>query len=262
VAVLPTGAALILDQLAERVVGVADEGSPVPVAQVPIDAMDLVAGPDGAFAAYSKVRAQAWLHAPSGSPLGAMEVPRSFMFIQRLALETAGSLHIVSDGQDIVELGSPTAPIPEITARRARRYGAALRPDGRGVFVHVKQGHGQVHLLAQPDRERDRPTVVKRHDIPGKVTAARIVGTHLDTTCMRVEKVESTPEIHVDRRALCLDTESGRVLLDEDLPPPGLYGPWSEIAMVGNRMAFIRPGDEGMRVIGWRVPVEAKEVQR
>lgn len=261
VAVSPTGAALILDQISGRVVAVGTDAKPVTVAKVPIDSIELVAGADGSFAAWSKARARAWVHAADGSLLGDMAVPRSFMFVQRLGLGSSGTLSVISDGQDIVELGSPIAPVPEITARKARRHGAALLPDGRGVFAHVEDSHAEVLVLDQPDRELDRPRVHTKHEIPGKVTAARIVGAFETTTCLRIEMVRSQPEIAVDRRALCLDATSGRVLLDEALPPPGIYGPHTELAMSGGRMAFVRPDGEGMRVIGWRVPVADEEVQ-
>lgn len=263
VAVLPSGAVLILDQLAERVVAVGDEGAPVKVAEAPVDALDLVAGPDGSFAVYSKVRARAWLHDAAGERLGELAVPRSFMFVQRLSLGPERSLTVHTDNQDRIALGSPGAEVPERTARRARRYGAAELPDGRGVFVHADGGHARLLVLEQPDRERDRPTLAGQHDLPGEVTAARIVGTYGTTTCLRLEQVESTPAIAVDRRALCLDAESGQVLLDEALPEPGLYGPQSELAMAGRRMAFIHPSDAGLRIVGWRVPrAETEEVER
>jgi hypothetical protein len=260
VAVAPTGVALVLDQLGERVIAVGAEGEPFAVVAAPLDAMDLLAGPDGALAIWSKVRARAWVHGATGDALGEMVVPRSFMFPQRLSMGTRGSLQIHTDAQHTIMLGSPSAPLHEWVARKSRRFGAALLPDGRGLFVHVQKGQAVLQVLDQPDEKHDRPRVHARWDIPGEVDAARIVGAYQNTTCLRLEDVESSPKITVERRSLCLDGTSGEVLLDEALPPPGIYTPHTELAMNGDRLAFIRAGKEGLRVVGWRVPVADEEV--
>lgn len=261
VAVAPTGMALVLDQLAERVVAAGPDGEPFAVVAAPLDALDLVAGADGAFALWSKVRARAWLHAPSGEALGEMAVPRSFMFPQRLSLGTRGSLRLHTDGQHTVDLGRPTAPVHEWLARKSRQYGAATLPDGRGLFVRVKDGTAVLQVLGQPVGKHDRPRLAARWEIPGEVDAARIVGAYGTTACLRLEQVDSTPEISVERRALCIDGATGQVLLDEALPPPGIYTPHTELAMNGDRMALLNATSEGARIISWRVPVADEEVQ-
>jgi hypothetical protein len=261
VAVAPTGVALILDQLGERVIAVGAEGSPWAVVAAPLDAMDLVAAADGGFGLWSKVRARAWVHAATGESLGDMTVPRSFMFPERLSLAARGWLRIHTDAQHTIELGSPNSPMQEWTARKSRRFGAAMLPDGRGAFVHVKDGQAMVQLLDQPNAKRDRPRVHASFEIRGEVNAARIVGSHQHAVCLRLERVESTPEIAVDRRAYCLDGTTGQAILDEALPAPGIYTPHTELAMNGDRLAFIRASGEGLRVMGWRVPATGEEVQ-
>lgn len=262
VAVAPSGALLVLDQLGERIVAVGAEGEPLAVAEVQEDAHDLVASADGSFAAYSKVRSRAWFYGESGEPRGQMDVPRSFMFIQRLSLDAAGGLQLHSDGQNTISLGATDARVGETAARRARRYGAALLPSGEGVLLYAKGGSAELHVLAQPPRGSDRPTRVATHAIPGDVTAGRVIGAHGNTVCMRLEQVASTPAVRVARRATCLDAATGSVVFDQALPAPGIYAPQSELAMTGDRLGFIRPTKEGLEVAGWRVPSTDGEVQR
>ena len=99
VAVSPSGTVFVLDQLGKRIVSVSAEGEPQTVATVKEDAHDLVASKNGTFAAYSKVRSTAWFHGPRGEVLGQKDVPRSFMFIQRLSMDASGGLQVAGSVQ-------------------------------------------------------------------------------------------------------------------------------------------------------------------
>ena len=259
VAVAPTGAALVLDQLGGRVAIVGAEGKPATLAEAPMDAADLVAGSDGAFAVWSKVRSRAWFHEPDGTRSGELSIPRSFIFLQRISMGPSGSLQLHTAGQNTIVLGTPDAPTSERAARLGRRYGAPILPVGRGVFAGAHEGKATLTVLAQPSGGSDKPSVVATHAVPGEVTALRIIGAYHTTVCARLERVTSTPEINVDRRAFCMDLASGAVVLDEALPRPGLYAPRSELAMNGGRMAFILPTEQGLQVTGWRVPASTNE---
>lgn len=261
VAVAPGGAALVLDQLGERIVAIGATGEPQSFADAPMDAMELMANGSGTFAAFSKVRATAWFYDRSGAQVGTMSVPRSFLFLKRLSLDGSGLLRAHTSAQNTIRLGTATAPVDERTARSRRLHGAALLPNGDGVFLHVNDGQAKLFTLAQPGPEAERPTVANTHGIDGEVSAAHVIGTHDLTACMMLEQVQSTPEVNVARRAFCLNTATGAVVFDRALPPPGIYTPRSELALTGNRLAFINATDQGLRVMGWKLPASASETE-
>ena len=84
VAVGPHGEAYVLDRLNGRVLRVSPSGRVREAARVPEDAEDLAAGPGGALAAYSPLRARAWVHDRHGELVGAVAVPRIFREVRRV----------------------------------------------------------------------------------------------------------------------------------------------------------------------------------
>ncbi len=257
VALTPSGGALLLDQLGGRVLRVAPSGSPEPLATVPVPTALLVAGPDGAFAAYSPLHATAWLFGPDGTPGGELRLPRIFHEVQALSLGPSRRLSVRNGHQDTIPLGSPAAPMAVATSLRSKRSGAAFLADGRGVIARVRDGHAEIAVLTAPTLGSPRNAEAATHGIAGEVRAARVVGALGNTVCLRLEQVSSSPgsgEIAVSRRCYCMNAASGEVLLDEPLPRPGLYLPGTELAVGGGRLAFIHAEPEGLRLRSWRLP--------
>ena len=263
VALTPDGNALLLDRLAGRVVLLGASGAPRQIAAVVEDAQDLTTAADGSFAAFSPLRARAWVFQPDGAPAGELEVPRTLTMLQRLSLGPSHRLAAQDGFQHTWSLGSPSAPLPLPVVLRTSREGAGFLRDGRGLECRVRDGAAELWVLAQPDAENERARVLARHPLGGNAASARLVGADDATACVRIEAVSSTPELAVERRALCLDAESGKVLLDEPLGPPGLYLPRTELAVGGGRLGFIRPRAEGLELRSWRLGAApaGKEVQ-
>lgn len=246
VALLPSGETLILDRLAGRVVSVTHEGAPRTLATVPVHAEDLVSGADGNFVAFSPLAARAWFFDASGKPSGEMAVPRVLRDLQSLSLGGSRRLSVRTGYQETFALGSPSAPLPLPVVLHTRSEGALALPDGRGVAARVDDGIGKILVLSQPADENARSEVLASHTLPGAATAVRLIGGTGTLACMRIEQVTDGAKLGVTRRALCLDVQSGEVLLDQNLGAPGLYVPRTELAFGGGRLAFIRPTAEGL----------------
>lgn len=260
VAVTPQGRALLLDSLNSRVLLVGHQGQPRIAATVPVDSEDLVAGADGSFAAFSPVQATAWFYGADGAPAGEMQVPRTLRMLQRLSIGVSRTLQAHNGYQEIMRLGSPSVPMDLVATLHSKLEGAELLPDGRGLACHVSEDRAELWLIRQADAERERSEVVARHELPGVARAARIIGAEGTTVCMRLEQVESTPHISVERRALCMDALSGELLLEQPLPKPGLYLPRTELAMGAGRLAFIHPTADGLKLSSWRIPERSTAV--
>ncbi len=261
VAVAPDGRSLVLDRLAGRVVRVGPTGQVQVIAKTPVDAMDLVAGPDGCVVTYSPLRATAWWHGSDGTAAGSLTVPRAFRYIQSLQLGPSRQLQVRTGYQETFTLGSPAAPISLPTAIRNKREGTVFLPDGRGVQSRVSEGNAQLWVLRQPTVEQPRVHVAQRVALGTGVAAARIVGSSDSTVCLRLERTTSNPQITVDRHARCIDLASGQTTFDEALPRPGLYLPHTELAMGADRLAFIYPTTEGLHVTSWRVAPRRSTVE-
>jgi hypothetical protein len=253
VALTPGGDALVLDGLAGRVVQVGASGGPRTVASVASDAQDLAAAVDGSFAAFSPLQARAWIFQPDGTPAGELAVPRTLTMLQRLSLGPSHTVQAHDGYQQTMSLGSPSAPLPLPVVLRTVREGGAFLPDGRGLQCRVQDGVAELWVVEQSGPERERARVVARHALSKNASSARIVGAEGTLTCVRIETVTSTPEISVERRALCLDAPTGQILLDEPLGRPGLYAPRTELAMGGGRLGFIRPMAAGLELRSWRL---------
>jgi len=253
VAVAATGETLILDRLAGRVLGVGAEGQPRVVASVPVDSEDLIAGSDGALVAFSPLRATAWYFNSDGTPAGEIAVPRALRDLVSLSLGPSRRLTVRTSYQETLTVGSPAAPLPLEVTLAGKREGAYLLPDGRGVGVLADADTTRVVVLSQSIGEQSRSEIVTSHALPGSISAARIVGGQGSTVCLRAEHVTSTPQVVVERRALCVDALSGNVVLDETLPNPGLYVPRTELAFGAGRLSFIHPTKTGLSVTSWKV---------
>ncbi len=246
---------LLLDWLAGRVVLVDHEHSPRTLATVAEDSEDLVAGADGAFVTYSPVRARARFFSPDGVKFGELALPRALRDGVRLDLGLSRRLVLTTGYQEQITLGSPSAPLPLSVSLRGKKEGAHLLPDGRGVVVRVEDGVGTVQVVTQAT-ENERSTVSASVELPGTMSAARIIGGTGSLVCLRVEAVSSAPKVSVDRRAVCLNAVSGKIVLDQALPPVGLYLPRTELAFGAGRLAFIRPVAAGLEVSSFRVSRE------
>jgi hypothetical protein len=264
IAVTPQGNVLVLDRLAGRVARVIATKTTAKLRtlmEVPVDAEDLAVGPDGALLAFSPVRATAWLYESSGEPAGDMTVTRELRELQHIELGPSRTLQVRSAYQELINIGSPSAPLPLAVALKTKREGAALLADGRGVAVVVNERQAELRVLRQADQEH-RSSVDARFTISGDVDGARVIGVDDTTACVRLEHVSSTPTITVTRRAYCVEVSDGKVVLDTELGVPGSYLPRRELAMGGGYLAFMRPDDSGVSFKRWslRTPDMAKEV--
>jgi len=256
-------AVFVLDRLHERVLRVSFRaGDPARIAaEVPRDAEHLAAGPDGSLAAWSPLRAMAWLRSPDGSDAGEIAVPRALRDVQSIALTGSHRVRVTTAMQESLDLGSPRVPLDLSAALRTKREGAAFLSDGRGVAVRRFDGR-TAELLVYARADRDRRAVAVRHRLDGTIDAARIVGTAGAVVCLRIERVTSAAVVEVAREVQCLDVEKGATVLRASLPPPGPYTPHEELA-VGQSppsLAAMTPDDGGLIVQRWSLVTT--EVQR
>ncbi len=251
VAVSRDGAVLVLDRLNGRVLRVDAGGRVAEAAAVPRDSEDLAAGPQGGLAAFSPLRARVWLRDGRGEPAGELAVPRLFREVRRVGLGVSLTVTVHDAHQETYHLGSPSAPSNLEAAMTSRREGAFVLDDGAGVAVLLRRGMPELLRLLPGPRAR----VVGRHLLPRRALAARIIGAAGNAVCLRTEDQHPTRVDEIDRRVVCLDATSGRLLLDRRLPAPGLYLPRRELAMGGDptRLALIHPGPLGLQVKTWRV---------
>ncbi len=136
-----------------------------------------------------------------------------------------------------------------------KREGAVALADGRGVVARkLRSGAGVVEVLRPGQGPGGRSIVSATWPIPGPLTALDIVGVADQIACLRVERVTSESPIRVQRRAVCVDLTSGRIVTDKPLPAPGIYLPRTELALggaivdVGLRLAAIHPTSAGLQI--------------
>lgn len=256
-AVAESGAVLVLDRLNDRVLEVTPDGARV-VASVPRDAEILAAGPNGALAAMSLLRAKAFVYDASGEPKGDVAVPRVLRDMTALGLDGSYHVTVTSAFQETISLGSPRAPKDLSEVLRSKREGAAFLSDGRGVAaVHPSSaGTGGIDLVVFSNHldERGKTAVEKRHHLSDTGSAARVAGAWGTVVCLRVEHVSTdNGRVVVGREALCADAVSGAIKLRVDLPPPGMYAPHVDVAMRGPSLAAITPSEDGLSVSRWEV---------
>ncbi len=259
-AVAESGAVLVLDRFNDRVVEITPDGARV-VASVPRDTEIVAAGPNGALAAMSLLRAKAFVYDAAGEPRGDVAVPRVLRDIMALGLDGSHHVTVTSAFQETLSLGSPRAPKDLSEVLRSKREGAAFLADGRGVAaVHpLSSGSGNgggidLVVFANHLDERGKTAVQKRHHLSDTGSAARVAGAWGTVVCLRVEHVSTdNGRVVVGREALCADADSGAVKLRVDLPPPGMYAPHVDVAMRGPLLAAITPSEDGLSVSRWEV---------
>lgn len=253
VAVLPDGRPIVLDRLAGRVV-VVDSVAPLrTLAAVSVDTEALAAGSDGTWLAFSPLRSRAQLFDAAGASVGELAVPRELRDTVDFEIGSSRRVRARSAHQEVIELGSPSAPLPLNVALETKREGALQLPDGRGVAVRAKDGVLHLLVVSQSADEQARSEIEKEIWLPGAFTAARVIGGRGNVVCLRTETVSSSPALSVSRRALCADALTGNVVFDEALPAPGIYTPRTELAFGAGRLAFIHPTEAGLTVTSVRV---------
>lgn len=250
-AVSSDGAVLVLDRRNGRVLRVGAGGQVSVAARVPLDSEDLAAAPRGGLATFSPLRSRVWLRDGRGEPAGELAVPRLFRQVRRVGLGASLEVTLHDAHQETYRLGSPSAALSLEAALSSRREGAFLLSDGTGVAVQLRQGLPELLRLGHGPRVR----VVGRHLLPRRALAARVVGVAGGAVCLRTEHDHPARAREIRRRVVCLDPGSGRLMLDRQLPAPGLYLPRRELALGGDpaRLALIHPGPRGLRVQTWRV---------
>lgn len=254
IAVSPSGEVFLLDRLNERLIAVAPDGSTRLRASIPRDAEHLAIGPDGAAAAWSPLRATVWITSRDGAPLGEVKVPRELRDVQRIELGLSHRVHAVTSLQDTLILGSPRAPLDLASTLRTTREGAAFLADGRGVTARLlPSGAAELAVLEKPARGSDaKPGVAWTFPVPDKVSSVRIIGAAGQALCARLETVTQSQDkaLAVEREVLCVEADSGKVLLRHPLGRPGLYTMHEELAVGGAPAAvvFARPEADGLHV--------------
>lgn len=251
VGALPNGEVLVLDQLGERVTVLSYEKAPRTLASVSRDTRDLATGEDG-FVAFSPMRATASFFDAGGKSVGTLAVPRELRELTRISLGASRRLTLSTGYQELYTVGSPSAPVALPSVLAGKREGAALLPSGEGVAVRANDDQVKLVVLSQPTPET-RSETVRSFALPHVANAARIVGADGNRVCIRTERVSSTPVIDVERRASCLDANTGEIVLARELPDVGVYLPRTELSVAGGRLVFLHPTAEGLHVTSWRL---------
>jgi len=250
VAVAPDGAALVLDQLGQRVLRVTGHSVDA-LAAVPTGAADLALAADGAFVIHDRLRSLVRIHGPEGGLLGELRVPRVLEAVRGVALGPSRQVWLQDAHQQRYLLGSPSVPRPLEAVLQSQRAGEYVLPGGEGLQVRVAKD-GAVAL-----RVMRKERVVRSLPIDGPVLAARVVGTAGGLACLRLEReaLRTGTAFRVTRQALCVDVVSGATRLSLALPGVGAYLPRRELALGGVplRLAHIRPEAGGLRVTTWVV---------
>jgi hypothetical protein len=253
VAVAADGRPLVLDRLAGRVVSV-DAASPLrTVASVAVDSEDLAAGSDGTWLAFSPVRAEAAVFDAQGKSVGTIAVPRALRDAVGFDFGPSRRIRVRTGLQEVIEIGSPAAPLALDVVMQSKREGALQLADGRGLAVQATEAGVSLLLLSQPAGDDTRSETQKVIALPGAAAAGRVVGADANVVCVRTESVSSKPAISVDRRVVCVNVDSSAVVFDEALPAPGLYVPRTDVAFNAGRLAYIRPTDQGLSVTSVQV---------
>lgn len=244
----PGGALFLLDRHNGRVIQV-HQGELKIAARVSITAEELSVGPAGTLAIYSPLHATVRLY-DRGIMTGEVTVPRILRQIQHIALGPSRSISVQNAYQETLTLGPPALPQSLETILHSRRRGAAFLPDGTGVAARLTpDGSPELILLGLSEKAPLKASFPLR----GKALAARIIGAHGYSVCLRLERAAPGDGFNVHRRAVCLDARSGERLLDRDLGRPGLFLPRRELTLGGSpaRLAFIKPEQGGLRLTLW-----------
>jgi hypothetical protein len=249
VAVAATGDVLVLDALHGRVLSLTEKGGVSVATAVPPDTRDLAVSADGALAAYSPLRARAFVFDRDGAA-GEVAVPRTLREARGIRLGPSRQVLVQTSFQETFLAGSPAMPQPEAAVLAARLPGEWQLADGTGLAVVVADRRPRLLLLRGGVRESDSPGVL----LEERCDAARIVGVEGGAVCLRLEQLGPGPAISVSRRLVCVDALTGAPVLARDLPPPGLYTPRRELAVGAGHVALIRAAEDGLRVSSWALP--------
>ncbi len=248
IAVGPTGEVFALDSVNGRVLGITQDTTRVAIDKVPTDAEDLAIGNDGALAVHSPLQAKAWVFDPDGAPAGSLDIARTFRGIVGIDVDASRQVSLRNAYQETFSAGSPAAPKDLPTMLSQKREGAFQLEDGRGVAVRAKDGVAELLLIRNATPET-HSQISQAYAIPGEVTGAQLVGMTGDIACLRLEQVTQPGEvIRVQRRALCMNVQTGAIVQDRTMPTPKTYKPRHELAVGANALAALEPHADGMTI--------------
>lgn len=250
VAIASSGDILVADRLNHRVLRIGSDGvvGSIPVAP---DVELIAAGPKDSLVAYSALRSRVWISDAQGQGVAEMAVPRELRNLQAIALGASRRVEVTNSFQETFQLGSPSFPLPLEVVLQSKEEGV-LRVDGnKRVQVVRENGVTQLQSL-DPRAEPGARGPIVRATLEGD--AAQLVGETGDVACVRAEAVSGAPAIVVERRAVCVDTKTGKQVLSVDLPAPGLYVPRQELAVGAGRMVSMVPQSEGLVLDVYDVP--------
>lgn len=249
-AMAASGDVLVLDRLNERVIAISPSGAIRTAGAVARDAEHLATATDGAFAAWSPLRATVSVTGRDGAAQGEVAVPRVFRDIQQIGLEPSHRVIAITAMQETLQLGSPRAPLDLAESLRSKREGAAFLGDGRSIAARRSEnGAGEILVYRKPVANADsKPPVSWTYTISAPVSAVRVVGVSGNTICARVERVTQATALAVEREALCVDVDTGVVRLKHALGRPGLYAPHQDVAVGSGVLTVMRPEEGGLRL--------------
>ncbi|MEZ4313672.1 MAG: hypothetical protein R3F14_37095 [Polyangiaceae bacterium] len=272
VAVGPSGEVLVLDRVNERAISIATSGASHVRASLARDAEHIAAGEDGAFAAWSPLRAQVSVLGRDGSPAGELSIPRVLRDVQRIEVGTSHRIFAVTSMQETWSLGSPHAPLDLASILRSKREGAAFLADGRGIAARMTDSGGEILVYRSPGGGAGEKTAVAwTYPIAGPLAAVRIIGATDTAFCARIERIDQDPQseaIHVEREALCVEAGTGKVLAQQPMGGRGLYTMHEDAAVGGSPPVLVvaRPEADGLHLtrvaLGEKGDLAATEVAR
>ncbi len=250
-AVSKSGEVFVLDSVNGRVLGITDESQRIVIQDLASDAEDLALGADGAFVVHRPLQAKAWVFDPNGAPAGELGIPRSFRSLVGIAMGSSRDIVLQSAYQETYSVGSPAAPKDLATILSQKQEGAFLLDDGRGVAARAKEGVAELVLLRKSGGEGARTRVSQSHSIAGEVHGAQLVGMSGDIACLRLERVEQQGgTIEVERRAHCMNVQTGASVYESEMASPAIYRPRHELALGGNIpvLAALKPTTDGLTI--------------
>jgi hypothetical protein len=251
-AVAPSGDLYLLDAVNRRVLALDREGNASTFAEVPRDAADIAVGPDGAVAAFSPLRSEAWIFAPDGAPAGDLHIPRAVRSITGVSLTSSRRIRVHNAFQDTFTAGSPAMPLDVPSMLRSKSEGALLLADGRGVKARALGGGvAEVVVVRKQRGAGEARHAEQRFPVPRRADALQVAGVSGQIACFRLEEVDlEAATVAVQRRALCMDLTNGEVVFDTPLPAPGVYVPRHELAVGGTppTVAWLAPTASGLGI--------------
>lgn len=254
VAVAANGELLITDRLNQRVLRVGERGVVGSWAIAP-DVELVTAGPAGSWLAYSPLRSHVWIGDGNGNAVAEMDVPRELRNVQVVTIGASRRVEVTNSFQETFQLGSPSFPLPLAVVLQSKEEGVLRVANNRRVQVVRENGVTQLQTLAARTEAGLRGVIV-RATLEGD--AALLIGETGGVACVRAETVSGTGAISVDRRAVCVDFNTGasmgKQVLSVDLPAPGLYVPRQEVAVGAGHLVSMVPQSDGLAIDVYTVP--------